>query len=148
MFLQFLTELEFQLELQTVEHVMLREETLHLELQDSHSIWLHTEEVQHREMDSLVHADLEQITLQGLAQEEAVKALGKIHGEQAEAEAEQAEQEISLMCTSHLLEDTLDTTVDLDTLQKDHQAEAQVGLTLMIQEEDHKELQVDQAFMV
>jgi hypothetical protein len=62
--------------LQTVEHVMHKVETQHLELQDNLSIWLHTVEDQHRVTDSLVHADQEQMILQELAQAEAVKENG------------------------------------------------------------------------
>jgi hypothetical protein len=83
-----------------------------------------------------------------LAQAEADKEVGRIHGVQAAAEAEQEAQGISLMCILHLQEATLVITADLETLQKDHQVEAQVGLTLMIQEEDLKVLRVAQDFTV
>ena len=69
--------------------------TQHLELQDSHSIWLHTAEVHHKATDNLVHADLEQITLQELAQAEAVKVNGLTHGVQEAVAAELAEQVIN-----------------------------------------------------
>jgi hypothetical protein len=133
MFPQSLLELELQLVLQMAEHVMHKVETRRLELQVSHSIWLHTAEVQHREMDSLVHVDLAQTTLQELAQAEADKATGLTHGAAEAAEAEQAEQENTHMLKSLTLEDTQDTMVDLETLQKDHQVEAQDGQTQTIQ---------------
>jgi hypothetical protein len=132
MFLQFLQELESQLVLQMVEHVMHKVETQHLELRDNHSIWLHTAEAQLKVMDNLATAVQEQITLQELAQAEADKATGLTHGEQAEAAEEQVEQENIHMLKSLTLEDIQDTLVEVETLQKDHQAEAQDGQTQTI----------------
>ena len=51
-------------------------ETQHLEQQDNHSIWLHTAEVQHREMDNLVQMAQEPATKLVLAQEAEVKVTG------------------------------------------------------------------------
>jgi hypothetical protein len=132
MFHQFLQELESQLVLQMVEHVMHRVETQHSELQDSHSIWLHTAEAQLKVMDNLVHVDLEQITLQELAQAEADKATGRTHGEAAEAAEAQAEQENTHMLKSLTQEDIQDTMVEVEMLQKDLQVEDQDGQTQMI----------------
>jgi hypothetical protein len=132
MFHQFLQELESQLVLQMVEHVMHKVETQHLELRDSHSIWLHTAEAQLKVMDNLVHVDLEQITLQELAQEEADKATGRTHGAAAEAAEEQVEQENIHMLKSLTQEDILDTLADQETLQKDLQVEDQDGQTQTI----------------
>lgn len=67
---------QFRSVLQTAEVVITKAETQHLELQVSHSIWLHTVEVQHKETDSLVHVDQEQIILQEEAQAEADKETG------------------------------------------------------------------------
>jgi hypothetical protein len=85
------------LALQTVEHVINKVETQHLELQVSHSIWLHTVEDQHKEMDNLEIADQEQTTLQELAQAEADKVNGLTHGVLAVEAVEQAEQDINLI---------------------------------------------------
>jgi hypothetical protein len=120
------------LALQMAEHVMHKVETQHLELRDSHSTWLHTAEAQLKVMDNLVHVDLEQITLQELAQAEADKATGRTHGEAAEAAEAQAEQENTHMLKSLTQEDILDTLADQETLQKDLQVEDQDGQTQTI----------------
>jgi hypothetical protein len=123
---------EFLLELQAVEHVINKVETQHLEHQDNLFIWLHTVEDQHKVTDSLVQTAQEPIIEQELVQAEAVKVTGLTHGAQAVAEAEQVEQENIHMLKSLTQEDTQDTTVEVEMLQKDHQAEAQDGQTQMI----------------
>jgi hypothetical protein len=86
-------------------------------------------------MDNLVLADQEQITLQVLAQAEAAKVNGRIHGAQAEAAVVQVEQED--MVTSQItLEDTLDTLVEVELPQKDLQVELLEWLEVTIAEED------------
>ena len=74
---------------------MVKEETQHLELQDNRFTWLHTAEVQHKVMDSQVQTAQELKTEQELAQAEAVKANGLIHGAQAEAAEALAELDIT-----------------------------------------------------
>jgi len=74
--LQSQLEQESLLVSQAVEHVMHKVETQHLELQDSHSIWLHMVEDQHKVMVNLVHVVQEQIILQELAQVAEVKENG------------------------------------------------------------------------
>jgi Cdc6-like AAA superfamily ATPase len=125
---------------------MHRVETQHLELQDSHSTWLHTAEVQHKATDNQETVVQEQITLTELAQAEAVKVNGLTHGEQAAVVAELAEQVINPIFVTLAQEDTQATLVDQETHQRVHQVEAQDLLTLMIQEEEVKAVQVDQAY--
>ena len=59
---------------------------------------------------------------------------------------EQAEQVINLIFVILAQEDTQATLVDQETHQRVHQVEAQDLLTLMIQEEEVKAVQVDQAY--
>jgi hypothetical protein len=84
--------------------------------------------------------DLEQITLQELAQAEAVKVNGLTHGAAEAAEAAQVELDKKLTHNTLTLEDTLDTLVDQEHHQKDHQVVDQVPLTQMIQDIDHTEV--------
>jgi hypothetical protein len=118
--------------LQTAEHAISKAETQHLEHQDNHSTWLHTAEVQHKVMDSLVQWGQVLRIEQELAQAEADKETGLTHGELAEAEAELQEQENTGTLKSLTLEDTQDTTVEVEVLQKDLQEADQDGPTQMI----------------
>jgi hypothetical protein len=114
------------------EHVMHKVETQHLELRDSHSIWLHTVEDQHKEMDSLgLWVQVLKIGLE-LAQAAADKVTGRTHGAQAEAAEEQAEQENIHMLKSLTQEDIQDIMEEVEALQKDLQVEDQDGQTQMI----------------
>jgi hypothetical protein len=117
------------LELVAVEDVMVRAETLHLEHQDSRSIWLHTVEDLLKEMVSLDLWVQEQITEQELAQAEAVKENGRTHGAQAEAEAELLVLDTTEDSTSITQEDTQDTLVEAEAHQRALQAVAQEWLT-------------------
>jgi hypothetical protein len=71
---------------------------------------------------------------------------GLTHGEQAAVVAELAEQVINPIFVTLAQEDTQATLVDQETHQRVHQVEAQDLLTLMIQEEEVKAVQVDQAY--
>jgi hypothetical protein len=125
---------------------MHRVETQHLELQDSHSIWLHTAEVLHKVTDNQVQMVQELTTEQELAQVAEDKVNGKTHGALAVAAEEQAELEIKLTYSFLTLEDTLDTLVDQEHLQKAHQVEDQAQLTQMIQHTDHTVVVEEQVF--
>lgn len=125
---------QFRSVLQTVEVAITKAETQHLEPMDSLFTWLHTVEVQHKETDSLEIVDQEQITLQEEAQAAADKETGLTHGAQAEAAVALMALE-NMVMFGQTVEDTQDTLVVLDTLQKDHLEEVQVGLILMTQED-------------
>jgi hypothetical protein len=112
-------------------------ETQHLELQDSHSIWLHTAEVLHKVTDNQVQMVQELTTEQELAQVAEDKVNGKTHGAVAVAAEEQAELEIKLTYSFLTLEDTQVILVEAETHQKVHQVEDQVQLTQMTQHIDH-----------
>jgi hypothetical protein len=76
---------QFQLELAEAAAAMVKEETLHSELQASHFTWLHTVEDQHRVTDSLDQW-VQELTIElELVLEEAVKETGRTHGALAEA---------------------------------------------------------------
>jgi hypothetical protein len=122
-------------------------ETQHLELQDSHSTWLHTAEDQHKVTDNLVQMERELKIEQELAQEEAAKVTGRTHGAAEAAEAELEALESTLIYSSITLEDTLDTMEDQEAHQKVHQVVDQVQLTQMTLEEDLLEDVEVQAFM-
>jgi hypothetical protein len=147
-FLLLLQAQEFQLELHQVEHVEHKVEIQHLELQVSHFIWLHTAEVQHREMGSLVHVGQEQIILQELDLVVADKVTGLILGALAVVEAELEELENIQTYSSLTLADIQDITVEAETHQKVLQEEAQDGQTQTILEEDLLEVEEAQVFMV
>jgi SMC interacting uncharacterized protein involved in chromosome segregation len=117
---------------------MHRVETQHLELQDSHSIWLHTAEVLHKVTDNQVQMVQELTTEQELVQAAEGRANGKIHGEREAAEAEREALEMELMFSSLTLVDTLDILADQEMLQKVHQVADQVQLTQMTQHTEHK----------
>jgi hypothetical protein len=126
------------LELQEAEVAINKEETPHLELQDRHSIWLHTAEAQHKAMVNQVQMAQALTTEQELAQAEADKVHGRTHGEAAEAAEEQVEREIKLTYNSLTQEDTQVTLAAQETHQKVHQVADQEQLTQTIQHIDHK----------
>jgi hypothetical protein len=122
-------EQEFQLVLHQAEHVMHKEETLHLEHQDSHSTWLHTVAVQLKVTDNRETAVQEQIILQELVQVAVAKVTGFSLGvAEAVAEALEALENTDTLCLT--LEDTQDTLAELELLQKDHHLVVQDGITV------------------
>ena len=125
---------------------MHRVETQHLELQDSHSIWLHTAEDQLKVMDSQVQMAQELTIEQESAQVVADKVTGRTHGAAVEAAVEQEELEIKLTYSSLTQEDTQVILVEAETHQKVHQVEDQVQLTQMTQHTDHTVVVEEQDF--
>jgi membrane-bound lytic murein transglycosylase MltF len=134
--------------LHLAEHVTHKVEIQRLELQVSHSTWLHTVEAQHKVTDNLDQMVQELKIELVLVQAVAVKQLGRIHGELAVAVAEQAELENMETVCSLTLEDTQDISEDQELLLKDLQAEAQDGQTQMILQEDKQADVDDQVYMV
>jgi preprotein translocase subunit SecD len=129
-----------------VEHVITRVETQLLELQVSHSTWLHTAEDQLKVTDNQVQTAQVLTIEQELAQAEADRANGLTLGAAEAAVVAQEEQEIKLMCSSLTQVGTQVTLVDQETHQKVHQVVDQVQLTQMIQHTDHTVVVEDQDF--